>query len=467
MQNRKLSLVVSFMRRSACALSLYAGLAGAIVADEAQAFAKIQEVATGSGVSVWLLEDHSLPVIAVRGAVERAGSAYVAQGQEGLAMMAASLISEGAGDMDYKAFHEALDMRGIRLGADVGMDTLSFSMDTITKHYAQAFDLLGLALGKPRIDDEAVERQRRDVLAQLTLMQSKPEYVAGNMFVQHAFAGHPYVREVDGTLETVRKLTSASIKQFLQQHVAQDRLVIAIAGDMTPEQVKDAMVGMLKHIPQQAADASPEAAQVVMQAQGQQVRKALDVPQTAVLFGLPAIKRQDANFYAAYVMNYMLGGGGLSSRLSQSIREKAGLSYYVYMNLQTYDATGVLQGAFASRTEQVDKAIGLLKKELQRAQTQGFSQQELDDAKKFIIGSFPVKLDSSKDLAGFMLSMQVQGLGKEYLEQRNQLIQDVQLTQVNALAKQLLDVKKLLIVRVGKESVKKHAATQTKTSKTQ
>jgi zinc protease len=420
---------------------------------DAFAFPKIQEVSSSSGVRAWLMEDHSLPLISVRGAVTHAGFAYAPEGQDGVAMMVAELLTEGAGDMDYQQFHAALDADGIRMQVDAGVDDLVFAVDTVSSQSEHAFTLLGLALGKPRIDSEAVERLRRNVLAQQALMNAKPEYVADRAFRQAAFYGHPYARTGDGDAQSIKTLGRSDIALFAREHIAQDRLVVAVAGDITPQQLQQMLDIMAVQLPREAEASKTSVIDVTMPAQANNVTQHVDVPQTAVVFGLPAIKRNHPDFYAAYVMNYVLGGEGLNSRLSQAIRERSGLSYYVYAGLQVDDASGIIRGGFASRTNQVDSAVTLLKKELQLAQAHGFTQKELDAAKKYITGSFPLALDSGKNLAKYMLMMQLQGLGKDYLEQRNALIAGVTLDQLNRVAAQLLDVNKLLVVRAGQASV--------------
>ena len=422
------------------------------MSTQAQAFEKIQEVRGASGLTAWLMEDHRLPVVSVRGAIRRAGSAYAPEGQDGVAMMAAGLLTEGAGSMDYQQFQTALDADGIKMGFEAGVDDIEFALQTVSEHRERAFGLLGLAMGSPRMDVSAVERLRRDVLAQQALMQAKPEYVADIAFRKAAFEAHPYARSGDGDAKSISDLDASEIKQFAHDHIAQDRLVLAVAGDVTAEQLRNILDQLAQALPKQAQASHEQVAEVSMSAQGRGVTKRLDVPQTAVVFGLPAIKRDHPDFYAAYVMNYIMGGEGLGSRLAKSIREDAGLSYYVNTGLELNDASGVLRGAFASRTDQVDQAVKLLKHELVRAHDQGFTQKELDAAKTYITGSFPLALDSSKNIAKYMLSMQMQGLGVDYLEHRNGFIQSVTLEQLNAVAAKILDVNALLLVQVGRVS---------------
>lgn len=421
-----------------------------VCGGQAYAFGKVQEVKTSTGITAWLIEDHSLPLIAVKGAVKYAGSAYGEKNLDGLPSLATSMLMEGAGEYDDKAFQELLDEHGIRMGFEAEQDHMFFAMETLSEQSAKAFEVLGLAMAKPRMDKESFARVRQDRLAQLDLMMAKPEYVSSVYFQQQVYADHPYAYVQDGTPESIAKITLEDASRFIKEHMVRDRLVLAVIGDVTPEQLKALMEQAFSALPETAKGDAERLLDVHYSNLGKSWEKSLDVPQSVVVFGLPAVARNDARFYAAYIVNYMLGGGGLSSRLSQSIREREGLSYYVYSGLQLSEKASILRGALASRFDQADRAIALLQKEIADAGEKGFTQTELDAAKQYIMGSFPLSLDSGKEMANYLLSMQLQSLGQDYLEKRNGYIQNVALQEVNDVARQLLKPEKLMVVKVGK-----------------
>ncbi len=420
-----------------------------VISLPAYAFPPVEEVRSDSGLVAWLVQDHALPIITVQAAFKHSGGAYAPEGKQGLPLLAVNMLMQGAGDKDYQAFHAAMENLGMSLGFSAGADNLTWSLQTLTEHQDAAFALLMQALHAPQLKQDALERLRSEMQASLDVMEQDPEYVADRLFRVHAFAGHPYRYATSGVKEDLANISVKDVRDYLGEHLTRKNLVIAVVGDITPDALKKKLDDISAALPQGDASSLLSLPETQMQFEGKSLHEEKNVPQTAVIFGLKGVKRDHPDFYAAYIMNQIVGGGGLTSRLAKTIREKGQASYYVYSGLQLFDATGVVRGAFASRTELVDKARQMLVDELKHAAEKGFTQDELDVAKEYLIGSFPIHLESNADLANYVLTMQLQELGRDYLTKRNQFIRAVTLADVNRVAKQYLDTQKLFVVSVG------------------
>lgn len=400
------------------------------------------------GVTAWLVEDHTVPAFSLRLLVRHAGSAYDPSGKEGAASLAAALLTEGAGERDSAAFHDELDFYAIRLGADVSRDDLSISLGSLSEHAEKAFSLMHDMLASPRFDAADISRVKAERLAALKQSEGNAGYQAGKAFYATAFAGHAYARPEEGTSESVTALGRDDFLTYMKHRLRRDEMVISVAGDISPEQLKKLLDAYIAPLPAGVGKATglPDVTPTL----GKEMEKTLSLPQTVVYFALPGVERKSKNYYTAYIMNYLFGGGdGLSSRLAKEIREKRGLAYYAYSDLADYDKAALLSGAFATRNEAVPEAIATLKDVVGKAGKEGFAKEEFEAGVDFLTGSFPAKLTSNRSVSAYLESMQRYGLGRDYLEKRNGYLRKVTLEEVNTLAKNLFKPKNLLIISAG------------------
>lgn len=415
---------------------------------------EVKEVVTPKGFKAWLVEEHALPLIAAKVAFNNAGFAYDEKGKEGRAGMVAALLMEGAGDMDSHAFNEALENDAIELNFATDEDTLRASLESLSEHKDKAFSYLGLALTKPRFDNGAVERVRSQTLSILTQQERQPGYLLGRKWQQVAFGNHPYGQPVLGTKESIAKLATADFTSFTQHYVTRENIIIAVVGDITPQELSDLLDKNLSGLPEKYTPAM-KLAPVTLPTQAKQEVVDLDVPQTMVVFGENGLKRDDPQYYAAYVMNHILGGGGsLSAKLAEEIREKRGLAYSVYSSLDPMTEGAVWRGGFATRNDQVGTALEVLRNTLKDFAAKGPTDKEMSDAKKYLTGSFVLNLGSNGEIASYLISMQINHLGRDYLDKRNGLMNAVKKEDVKAIAARLVDPSKLLVVMVGKPNLK-------------
>ena len=407
---------------------------------------EIQEVRSPGGITAWLVHEPAVPVVAMSFSF-KGGGALDPEGKEGLANLVSGLLDEGAGELDSLAFQTRLEDLAIQLGFDAGRDAFSGDLRTLSRHKEEAFRLLGLALNEPRFDAEPMERIRRQIVARLTRELEDPDSIAARTWFATAFAGHPYWHRTGGSTESVKAVTAADLRAFVERRLARDSLVIGVVGDLTAEELGPLLDGTFGSLP--ARGDSPAVPETRPKTDGglKLVRK--PIPQSVVIFGMPGIKRDDPDWYTAHLMNYVLGGGGLTSRLSEEVREKRGLAYSVYSHLMPFDHAGVYFGGVGTQNARVAETLEIIKRELARLAADGISEVELADAKTYINGSFPLRLTSSGRIANLLVAIQLHDLGIDYIERRPELYDRVTQEDVKRVAKRLLRPENMLIVVVG------------------
>ena len=424
-------------------LSMVAGMGSP--SGIAHAASTVERVVSQGGIEAYLLSEPSIPFLSLSMHF-KGGAALDPQGKEGLSYMISGLLDEGAGELDSQAFRTELEDLAIRLSFDAGRDEFTGRLKTLTDKRQRAFELLRLALAEARFDAEPVERIRNQIQASLRQRSEDPDYLAGLAWFETAFPGHPYGRPLRGTVESIAGLTVDDLRGFVDRRLARDNLVIGVAGDVTAEELKpllDLAFGDLPahSVPVDIADVTPDGGQTVI------VRR--DIPQSRVSFGETGIERDDPDFYAAYVANHILGGGGFTSRLTDEVREKRGLAYSVYSYLYPADHSAMWLGGLGTTNAAVGEALRLVRQEVGRMARGEVDEATLADAKTYLTGSFPLRLTSNDAIAAMLVSMQVNDLGIDYLDKRNGYIEAVSLDDVRRVAARLYDPARLLVVVVG------------------
>lgn len=413
----------------------------------AQAIVDVQRVVSDQGIEAWLAEDHTLPIISLQFAF-RGGAAQDPDDRQGLANMVSGLLDEGAGDMDAFAFQSKLQDLAINLGFDAGIDSFSGSLKTITENKDTAFDLLEMALTEPRFDAEPVERIRGQILAGLRFDKEDPNKIASRTWFETAFPDHPYRKRSEGTEETVNAIAVEDLRTFTDTRFNREDLVIGVAGDITPEELKTVLDDVFGGLPEKSAlakvpDAAPEFT-------GETVAVEMDIPQTVAVFGHGGIARDDPDFYAAYTLNYILGGGGFASRLMAEVREERGLAYSVYSYLYPLDHAALMIGGVATQRARFETSMDVIREEWRKMAAAGPTEGELTDAKTYLTGSFPLRFSTTPAIASILVSMQLDDLPIDHLETRNAQVEAVTLEDVKRVAQRLLKPENMLVVVVGK-----------------
>ncbi|WP_019996676.1 M16 family metallopeptidase [Aureimonas ureilytica] len=429
------------LRRAAAMLGLAA--AGFLSVNTAAEAVEIKEVTSPGGIHALLVEDYTNPLIAMRFAFKGAGSTQDAPGKEGTANLLSGLLDEGAGDITSQAFQAKLDELGVALSYDAGYDNFSGNFRTIVENEDEAFKLLKLSLNEPRFDEEPVARIRGQIAANIRANEQDPGTLASRAFRRTVFPDHPYARPSDGTQESLAAVTADDLKSFRSTHFGRDNLVVGVVGAISPETLKrrlDETFGPLREKAELAdiADITPAA--------GKSEAVTLDVPQTQIQFALPGVQRKDPDFFAAYLVNHVLGGGTFSSRLYQEIREKRGLAYGVGTGLSSFDHAAMLAGSTATRADKANESVAIIRAELKRMAENGPTAEELAKAKAFVKGSYAVQnLSSSLAIASTLVGIQLEDLGVDYIDKRQGLIDAVTLDDTKRVAKELLSADPTII----------------------
>jgi zinc protease len=434
-------MIFGALRRCLAATVFFVALFGAT----AQAI-EVQRVVSPAGVEAWLVEDHTNPIVALRFAF-RGAAALDPKGKEGLADMVSSLLDEGAGELDSQAFQRRLEDMVITLRFDAGYDTFGGRLRTLSVNLGAAFDLLRLALTQPRFDADPVARIRSQLLTIIRRNSEDPDVIAGRAMRRALFPDHPYGRPVMGTEDSVKAITTADLKRFTAERLGRDNVLIGVVGDIGADQLAALLDGVFGGLPGQAAPWHlPE---VTPAATGHTIVVRKAVSQSAILFAQAGIKRDNKDFYPAYVMNYVLGGGGFTSRLYNEVREKRGLAYSVYTALSPMASSALLQGGAGTANARVAETLGVVRAEWRRLAADGVEAVELADTKTYLTGSFPLRFSSSGRIAAILVAMQLDNLGIDFLERRNSYVEAVTRDAVNQVARRLLDPDGLTTVVVG------------------
>jgi zinc protease len=406
----------------------------------------IERVVSAGGIEAWLVHEPAVPLIAVDFAFV-GGAVQDPAGKAGTANLMASLLDEGAGDFDSKAFQERLERKAVELSFGAERDNIRGSLRTLTENRGEAFDDLRLALTAPRFDASDVEINRQQVMSMLRRASTSPTEIASRRWWETAFAGHPYGRPVSGTLESVPTITIDDMKALAHRVLARGNLKIAVVGDIDAETLKSLLDRTFGALPAQPELAT--IANVSPQGLGQRIVVSLDVPQSVVQFGGPGIARKDPDFMAAYIVNHILGGGAFSSRLYQEVREKRGLVYSIYDSLVWLDHTALFLGSTATRADRTSETVELTENEIHRLADDGPTADELAKAKAYLNSSFVLNLDTSSKIAGMLVQLELDDMGIDYFQRRSDMINAVTLDDARRVAKRLL-ANGLLETVVGK-----------------
>jgi len=421
----------------------------------------IQTIKSPGGIEAWLVEEHGVPLMALRFAFE-GGSSQDPKNKDGVANFMTAMMDEGAGDLKSEAFQERMEEIAMRMSYDDTKDNFFGSFETLTTNRDKAVELLKLAIQKPRFDGEAVERMRQQLLANLAYADKDPDRVAMREWYAQAYAGHPYGRNSNGTKETISAINSADLADYHKRTFARSNLKVVAVGDITAEELGKLLDDVFGGLPEKAdlidipkaAPATPGKEQVIE----------MGVPQSVAVFGFGAMERKDPDFMTAFVINHILGGGGFSAKLMEEVREKRGLAYSVYTYIQPYRHTSLLQGSVATKNEAMAESLGIIRTELKKMAENGPTPADLEAAKSYLTGSYALRFDTNSKIASQLLGLMIEGFGPDYVENRNKLIEAVTVEDAKRVAARLIKTDDLLVTVVGKPVGLKRAAAPAQTA---
>lgn len=424
---------------------LRATLALLLLALPVRAQMVIQDVTSPGGIRAWLVEDASIPFTALEIRF-RGGANLDPAGKRGVTNLMAALIEEGTGDLDAQGFAAARDALAAEFRFSSGQDAVSVSARFLTENRDASVDLLRRALTAPRFDADAVERVRGQVLSNISGDDKDPATLASRAFDRLAWGDHPYGSSPDGTAETVAAVTREDILAAHRAAIARDRIYVAAAGDISAAELGVLLDTLLADLP---ATGAPQPPAADWQAAGGVTVAPFPVPQSVVVFGQPGIARDDPDFFAAFILNEVLGGGGFGTRLMTELREKRGLTYGVSTYLAPMDLGAMFGGQFSADNSRVAEAVDLVRAEWTRMVEGGLTAEELASTKTYLTGSYPLRFDGNGPIARILVGMQMDDLPIDYPVTRNAEIEAVTLEDVARVAKRLLRPADLAFVVVG------------------
>jgi zinc protease len=413
------------------------------VALPASAEMAIQEVKSEKGISAWLVEDYSVPIVTIRFSFQ-GGNTQDPPGKEGLSELMSGLFDEGAGDFDSDTFQTKLDEAGAEMRFGASRDTVYGSMRMLAETKDEAFDLLGLAINEPRFDAAPIDRIRAQIVAGIVANARDPETAAQAKWQEALYGNHPYSRPDEGTEASLASITADDLRAYHQAVFARDTLKVAVVGAIDAETLKGKLDDLFGELP---AKSSLRPVSTIDPKLGQEVRVDYDLPQTSLRLAYPGVPRDAPDFFAAYIMNHILGGGAFTSRLFDEVREKRGLAYSVNSSLVTNKYSSSLVVSTGTRSDRASETLAVIRDVVRRMAEEGPTEAELAAAKKYIVGSYALNnLDNSGAIAATLLSLQEQDLGIDYIERRESLIDAVTIEEVRAAAKKLLNSEPAVLV---------------------
>jgi len=410
----------------------------------------IKEVNYYKNKKAWLVNDNNLPIVAIKLAF-KAGSGIDLKGKRGTANLTASLLDEGAGNYSAKEFKKVLADNSITLNFSITQDNFYINLYTLKENLGLSFQLLDLALTKPTFKLEEINRIKSNIKLILEDSYKDPDEIGSRLFREILFEGHPYEFDTLGVSEDIDKITKKDLENFLENNLRIENLYIAASGDINEYELKKYLKEYFKkfdkknkitsNIPIHKKKIEPK---VFLHKK--------DLKQSSIIFAGEGISRNDPYFYSAYIMNYILGGGGFFSKLTTEIREKRGLVYSVYSYLYRYDKYDFFSGGAETSNENVDKVIKIIKEELMKVKREGVTEEELKNAKNYLINSYVLRLDSNNKVASILLNTQMDGLNIDFFEKRNDYINSVSLESIKKIANRILDDSQIFFLVIGNPS---------------
>lgn len=417
----------------------------AVAALPAWAEIKIQQVTSPGGIKAWLVEEHGIPFTALEIRF-LGGTSLDRPGKRGEVNLMTALIEEGSGDLDSQGFAAARDGLAAEFHFTSDLDGVGVSAQVLTENRDQAVDLLHTALTKPRFDGDAVERVRQQVLAGLASDAKDPDAIGGKIMRARAYGDHPYGTVGDGTEASVKTLTRDDMMAAFKGTIARDRIFVAAAGDISAAELGVLLDKLLGDLP---ATGAKQPGRVDVIARGGVVQQGFPGPQSSISFYQGGIKFDDPDYFAAAVLNEIVGGNGFSSRLMDQVREKRGLTYGIGTGLAAYDHAEMWSGHLATANDKAAEAMKVIRDVWADVAAKGVTPKELDDTKTYMTGAYPLRFDGNGTIASILVGMQILGLPVDYPAKRNARVAAVTLDDVKRVAARLLTPDKLFFVVVG------------------
>lgn len=405
----------------------------------------ITEVTSPGGINAWLVREESIPFVALELRF-KGGASLDLPGKRGATNLMVGLLEEGAGDLDSRAFSERAESLAASFDFDIGDDAVSISARFLVENQDEALALLRDAITQPRFDQDAIDRVKAQIVSVVRSDAQDPDNLVGVAFDTMVFGDHPYGSAIEGTEDSIAALTRDDLIEAHQGALARDRVYVGAAGDISAEELAVVLDKLLADLPETG---TPQAAAVDVSTEAGITVVPFDVPQSVAIFGHEGIARDDPDFFPAFVLNEILGGGGFEARLMEEVREKRGLTYGVYSYLVPKDHASLYLGRVSSANDRIAEAIQVIRDEWSKMAEAGVTEEELEVAKTYLTGAYPLRFDGNGPIANILVGMQMDDLPVDYVNTRNAKIEAITLDDIKRVAARVLKPEALHFVVVG------------------
>jgi len=406
-----------------------------------------KRIVLDNGMILLLSEKHDIPMVTMNMAI-KAGSMVEPADKPGLASIAASLLTQGTAKRTASQISREIDFIGGSLSVSGGSDFASAGLRVLTKDLRTGLDLLSDVLQNPVFDQKEIDRKVKESLAEIQRQKDEPGIIAGEAFAKMVFGDHPYGKTNDEVAAYLPKLVRQDIIDFHSTRYSPNNTIIAVVGDVNETEIRQLLDEYFKSWKKKEQQPPPLAQPPVRE---KMVVQKIDktITQANIEMGHIGISRENPDYYAVMIMNYILGGGGFSSRLMDNIRDNKGLAYDVHSGFSARKEPGAFSVSIQTKNESANEVIEETFKEIRRIQRELVTEKELADAKAYITGSFPLKMDTYAKIASMLTSVEIYGLGLDFPQKYPSLINSVTREDIQRVAKKYLHPDAMAIVVVA------------------
>jgi len=417
-----------------------------LAANSLHAMPPVQRTVLPNRLVLLVCEEHSLPFVTFQLLID-SGAGKDPSGEEGLSYLTARGLLLGTSNHTVTAIHEELDFMGASLNSSSGRDYATLSLRVLKKDMDKGLDLFMEALTQPSFPEEEIRREVEKIQAAIQSAEDQPEEVAEREFNQTLFLTGPYSHPVEGTKESLPRLTREAVLQFYRSYYHPNNALLTLVGDITANEVRTKLLPRLEKWPRGQVIEKPFKTTFTIGPKTVKIDRG--ITQANIILGHAGVSRDNPDYYALTVMNYILGSGGFASRLVEEVRNKRGLAYSVASYFDAGKYPGSFQIVLQTKNSSAREAISLSLQQMERIRKEMVSEKELEGAKKYLVGSFPLRLNTQGKLTGFLTQVEYFGLGLDYPEKYPSLIQSVTREDVLRVAKKYLDPEKYILVIVA------------------
>lgn len=421
-------------------------LACLLLPGVSQAAPRVEKMVLANGLVLLVIEEHTLPVVTFQALVD-AGSWRDPEDREGLANLTARGLLLGTASLPIDEMYRQLDFIGSSLEASCQKDYVTLTLKSLKKDVDAAFRLFLDALVHPAFPESEVRREVGSILGTIQFDEGQPELLALRTFDRALYLKGPYGHPVEGTKESLGRIEPGTVREFHDSHYRPNATILAVVGDVTAGEVKEKFAPLLEAWPSKAVPSRPFESETARTANTVKINRA--ITQANIVLGHGGIARSSEDYYAVSVMNQILGRGGLTSRMAEEIRVKRGLAYAVESAFTPRRHPGAFKVVIMTKNASAREAIDLAIQQMERIRNEPVSREELDTAKKFLVGNFPLRFDAQEEIASLYNQMQYYGLGLDYPERYPSLIRSITAADVLRVARAYLHPDECIVVVVG------------------